>query len=70
MKALKLEEDLEVSCAKAQESSKSCERKTRISFELHPFLMLEDLLDELDGCDNASFDGDYQLFEVDVEADC
>mmetsp|Transcript_28464 Transcript_28464/g.60298 ORF Transcript_28464/g.60298 Transcript_28464/m.60298 type:complete len:159 (-) Transcript_28464:221-697(-) len=44
MKALKLEDD---EAASTERVSNQCERKTRLSFELHPSLILDDMLDEL-----------------------
>ena len=40
------------------QSPPTCERKTRISFELHPSLLLEDLMREIFDEDDDSFDFD------------
>ncbi|KAL7525462.1 hypothetical protein ACHAWF_001373 [Thalassiosira exigua] len=44
------------------------QRKTRLSFELHPSLILEDVIDELDSGDDF-LDIDDRLFEADDRAD-
>lgn len=41
-----------------EKSTAACERKTRISFELHPHLLLEDLMRELFEEDDHSLDFD------------
>ena len=54
MKELRLEDvekedssDDETSLSNQEQSTAACERKTRITFELHPSLLLEDLMDDL-----------------------
>lgn len=52
MRALKMQ-DANVERAAAdclQSKPRNQERKTRLSFELHPSLILDDLLDEMSGC--------------------
>mmetsp|Transcript_15725 Transcript_15725/g.25853 ORF Transcript_15725/g.25853 Transcript_15725/m.25853 type:complete len:94 (-) Transcript_15725:161-442(-) len=40
------------SLSNQEQSTSSCERKTRITFELHPSLLLEDLMDDLSNDDS------------------
>eukprot|EP00986_Skeletonema_menzelii_P006655 scaffold2532_cov79-Skeletonema_menzelii.AAC.16 len=44
------------SLSNQEQSTCSCERKTRITFELHPSLLLEDLMDDLSNDDSPDLD--------------
>ncbi|KAL7549223.1 hypothetical protein ACHAWF_012495 [Thalassiosira exigua] len=63
MKTLKLEDDRVTDGKGEKENAKPIERKTRISFELHPSLIMEDMLEELEGC-NDDYD---ELMALDCE---
>eukprot|EP01083_Nonionella_stella_P073269 197981_1 len=49
-----------------QQQQQHQERKTRISFELHPSLILEDLLDELAEEEKLFVDGD-EIIDIDMD---
>ncbi len=46
------------SLSSQEKATAACERKTRITFELHPHLLLEDLMSELSEEDDNSLDFD------------
>ena len=71
MKMLKLlMEDCETECVEEQKKVRPIERKTVISFELDPLLIMEDLLDEVNGfgeSDESTLD--FESLEGDAQAD-
>ncbi|KAL7527612.1 hypothetical protein ACHAWF_002247 [Thalassiosira exigua] len=70
MKALKFEEDCAQNSSEEQKNVRPIERKTRISFELDLLLIMEDLLDEMNGCgDVDELSLDCELLEGDARAD-